>query len=430
MNHPDHRARRLPTWLVAVVFAAGLGHSLLYAFSFPPWAIEDEQQHVDYTWRLAFEQRVPQIEETVDESIVESVVGTERWKSYDQGTPSAPSADALGLQARSYAAYHPPLHYALTAPVAWVVGDRALVLMYALRMVSGVLAGTACALTAWVAWRWAPTSPRTAALVGGLALAGLPALADSGGRHNADLAAAAAVLGVALACDAWARAPGRGRAAVVASLLAAAVLTRETALVAIVPIAVAATSLHRRGQLRAAQLVGIVSAGAAALVATLAIVRAATGSVDGSRAFLDRYGVPYPDLGVLDVARALARHALLPYGQWSGTVTTLVVASAAALAAAALWQAGRTSRRTATIVAWGSLGLQLAILLVATARGLNLPTARLLLPSYPLLAAWLGTVFAGNRRVVVAHAPAIVAIGLGAVFFLHDLAPRYPFRLG
>lgn len=435
MTQPDRdghgRRGRTRALLLVAIFVVGAGHAALYAVSFPPWAIEDEQQHVDYTWRIAFEHRVPHIREPIDDSIVQSVMGTERWKSYEMGPPAGPTAEQLGLQARSYTSYHPPLYYMATAPVAWVVGDRALVLMYALRGLTALLAGLVCVLGGLLAARWAPGgSVRLATGVAGFTLAGMPALADSGGRHNTDLAAAAVVLGMALAADSWTRRPDARRACVVAALAGAAIVTRETALVAIVPLVAAAVVLHRRQRLAWAQVVAITGTAGAAALMTAAVVRASTGSWDGSGAFLTRYGVPFPDLGAADLVRALARHALLPYGQWSGSITAVVVGTSLALV---LWGghlAYRSRCTGPTLVAWGALAAQLVILLLATRRGLNIPTARLLLPSYPLLVAWLAVGFSTLHHRLLAYAPAALSMTVGAAFFLHDLAPRYPFRLG
>ena len=118
--------------------------------TFPPWAIEDEQQHVDYVWKIAFDHQVPTIEDEIDYAIVEGVFGTDRFAAYDMATP-APTAESMGLQARSYAAYHPPGVYLVLAPPVAVLGERALLVLYALRLASAVAAGAVAVVAALLA---------------------------------------------------------------------------------------------------------------------------------------------------------------------------------------------------------------------------------------------------------------------------------------
>ena len=206
--------RTIRRWVLLLVFAMGFGHAALYAVTFPPWAIEDEQQHVDYVWKIAHEGQLPTITDEIDYGIVEGIFGTDRFEAYGMARPQ-PTAESMGLQARSYAAYHPPAVYIALAPVAVVGGERALLTLYLLRFTSALAAGLVAVTTALLAVdliqllrrnrssrsalaapgsdvpdgseaidaRW----PAAVALAAGVAIAALPALADSGGRVDTDI---------------------------------------------------------------------------------------------------------------------------------------------------------------------------------------------------------------------------------------------------
>jgi hypothetical protein len=56
--------------MLVAVFVLGCLHAGLYVVSFPPWAIEDEEQHVDYVWKLSFDHEMPTVDDPIDQSIM------------------------------------------------------------------------------------------------------------------------------------------------------------------------------------------------------------------------------------------------------------------------------------------------------------------------------------------------------------------------
>jgi hypothetical protein len=469
-----------------VVFVAGALHAGLYAVSFPPWAIEDEQQHVDYVWKLAFDHQMPDIGDPLDRSVVEAVDSTDRWGDYGLRRPPAVSPEAMGMEGYSYEAYHPPLAYLALSAVALPVGERPLALMYALRAVDALVAGAVAALTALLAWTWTATrwtTPRPgpdageeAGRVGGTGLAGpdgprhagrtglverarrwplvslvslvdderrrvvvagaagvgaaaLPALADSGGRVDIDGIAALLVVGGTLLVGRWLESPSAGRAWAVGAVLAAAVLTRETALVLVVPVAAAAVVAGRRGTLRPGRDgTRALAPPALAFAAWTAFYRWSTGYLDPSEHIRDRHGAHHPFPGTVDFLRAVGDRALVPYGRWPmpGWLTLLVVAVVVAGVVLAL----RRGPSVAAVVAAVTLGLQLALVFQQAREGSSAMSARLLLPAYPLVlaaaCAGLGTL---RSRAAPLLVPAAVA-ALAVVFLAGSFVPRFPPGLG
>ena len=162
----------------------------------------------------------------------------------------------MGLEGRSYLAYHPPVGYLALVPVALLAGDDATTTLYALRMVMVVVAGVICVLTAVLAARWQGPGPRQSAVAlgAGLAMAALPALAEAGGRVNTDLLATALVLVATLVILRWMDDPTPGRAWAVGGLTAAAFLTRETTVVLVVPLVIALLMVNAHHQLHRRQL--------------------------------------------------------------------------------------------------------------------------------------------------------------------------------
>jgi hypothetical protein len=417
--------------VLAVVFVAGALHAGLYAVSFPPWAIEDEEQHVDYVWKLAFDRRMPDIDEPVDRSIVEAVDATDRWGDYGLRRPPALTPEAMGMEGYSYEAYHPPLAYMALSAVALPVGERPLAVMYALRAVDALVAGAVAALTALLAWTWsaprsnAPGRGLTVAWAAGLGAAGLPALADSGGRVDIDAIAALLVVGGTLLVERWRASPSAGRAWAVGAVLAAAVLTRETALVLVVPVVAAAVTAARRGALRPGRDgVRALAPPALAFAAWTAFYRWSTGYLDPSEHIRDRHGAHHPFPGTVDFLRAVGDRALLPYGRWPmpGWLTLLVVA----VVVAGLVLALRRGPSVAAAVATAALAVQLALVFQQAREGSSAMSARLLLPAYPLVlaaaCAGLGTL---RRRGAPLLVPAAVA-ALATVFVAGSFFPRFP----
>jgi hypothetical protein len=423
--------------LLAAVFVAGALHAGLYAVSFPPWAIEDEQQHVDYVWKLAFDRTMPDIGDPLDPSVVEAVAATDRWGDYELRRPPALTPEAMGMEGYSYEAYHPPLAYLALSAVALPIGPRPLALMYALRAVDALVAGAVAALTALLAWTWTGAAGSAGARrlvvagAAGMGMAAVPALAESGGRVDIDAIAALLVVGGTLLVGRWLESPSAGRAWAVGAVLATAVLTRETALVLVVPVAAAAVVAGRRGTLRPGRDgARALAPPAVAFVAWTTFYRWSTGYLDPSEHIRDRHGAHHPFPGTVDFLRAVGERALVPYGRWplSGWLTLLVVAVVVAglvLAVRALL-ALRRGPGLAAVVAAATLAVQLALVFQQAREGSSAMSARLLLPAYPLVVAaaccGLGTL---RRREAPLLVPAAVTV-LAVVFFAGSFLARFP----
>ncbi|HET6953907.1 MAG TPA: hypothetical protein VFI47_26315 [Acidimicrobiales bacterium] len=424
--------RRLLRRVIAAVFVAGCLHAGLYAVSFPPWAIEDEEQHVDYAWKLSFDREMPTIEHPLDQSIIDSVVSTDRWGNYGYAPPPGFTPETMGMEGWSYEAYHPPLPYLGLAVVAQPFGDRALVVMYALRGVTVVAAGLTGALTALLAWTWCrdPRRRLPAAVAAGTAAALLPAMADSGGRVNGDIFAALAVVAGMLLVQRWLDRPTAGRAWAVGGLLAAAALTRETAFVLGVPVAAAGVVAARRGTLRVGDVGRALGPPLVAVAAWLGYHWRESGYLDPADAVRARHGSHHPYLGFADWVGDLNDRAFVPFlVHWPLPRAFTVLVAAVLVAGLAL--AVRRGAVLPAVVAAGAVALLLGLLFHEALADSTTVTARLLLPAYPPVIAASVVGWSGLRRAPWATltVPAAVAM-LSGVFLVGSFLPRFPPGLG
>lgn len=427
----DHRPRLRRA--LAAVFVLGCLHAGLYAVSFPPWAIEDEEQHVDYAWKLSFDHEMPTIDDPLDQSIIDSVASTDRWGDYGYTPPPGFTPETMGMEGWSYEAYHPPLPYLGMAVVAQPFGDRALVVMYALRGVTVVAAGVTCALTALLAWTWCADRRRrvAAAVAAGTAAALLPAVADSGGRVNGDIFAALAVVAGTLLVQRWLDRPSAGRAWAVGGLLAVGALTRETAVVLCVPVVAAGVVAARRGTLRlgdAGRALGPPLVVGAVWFGWHAHTSGHLIPADAVRA---RHGVHHPYLGFADWVGDLNDRAFVPFlVHWPLPRVFTIMVAAVLLAGLAL--AVRHGAALPAVAAAGALALLLGLLLHEGLADTTTVTARMLIPAYPLVIAASVAGWSGVRRGTTwatAAVPAAVAT-LSAVFLVGSFLPRFPPGLG
>jgi 4-amino-4-deoxy-L-arabinose transferase-like glycosyltransferase len=312
----------------------------------------------------------------------------------------------------------------LGAPVVVITGDEALLTLYGLRGLTVLVAAAVSTLAAHLASRrFHGGQAVRAALGAGLAVALLPAIAESGGRFNTDIFAALAVLVVVLALLRWTERPDTPRAWQVGAALAIAALTRETTIVVLVPLAVAVAVVARRGQLRIGALVRIVAPPVVALGAWELHLQASTGRFNGAGAFIDHHGRQFPTLGPGDVIRGLLSRGYLPYGHWGlpAVVTLLVFV----MLVGGLVLAGRAGRRVEAVTAAGMLLLQLLVMVGSSATGLNTASARLLLPSYPVVIAMATVGWAGIRSRVAAYLPALTILLMAGWFLVAELWPTY-----
>lgn len=426
----DSHQPRARSIVLAAVFLLGAAHALLYAVSFPPWAIEDEEQHVDYAWKLSFDRAMPSIEDPIDESIITSVASTGRHARYGHPPPPGYTPEQMGMEGWSYEAYHPPLAYAGLAVVAQPFGDRALVVMYALRFVSVVAAGLTCVVVALLAWRWWGHAPARAAvaLAAGASAALLPAMADSGGRVNIDIFAALIVAAGTLLAQRWLESPSPGRAWAVGAVVLAGGLTRETAVVLIVPLLVVGVMAARRRTLHLADVGRGLLPAAIGLIAWFTYHWRLTGHLDPADALRARHGAHHPYLGLRDFIGDMGDRAIVPYlSDWPmsplWTVLVLVVA------VSGLVLAVRSGSTLPAVIAAGTLALAVALMFHEALADSSTVTARLLLPAYPLVVAAAVVGWSRTGRVGLVVVPGAVAV-VSAVFYFGSFLPLFPPELG
>lgn len=406
-----------------LVFCVGALHALTYAVAFPPWHIEDEPQHVDYVSKLALDFRLPVLDDHLDRAILESTDEDRDWKAYGLVTPEQPT-DTSQLASYSYEAYHPPVPYLLSVPVVFFTHDLALLSLYGLRALTVLAAATVCVLAAHLAARRFHGAQAVRATLGaGIAVALLPAIADSGGRVNTDIFAALAVLVVVLALLRWVEQPTPMHAWQVGAALALAALTRETTVVVVVPLAVAAVTLARRRELRLGDLARALVPPALALGAWELHLQLSAGRFNGAGAFVDQHGRQFPTLGFGDVISGLLSRGYLPYGHWGlpAAITLLVFL----MLVAGLVLADRVGRRVEAATAAAMLVLQLLIMVGSSATGLNTASARLLLPSYPVVFAMAAAGWASIRPRAAAYLPALATLLMATWFMVAELWPTY-----
>ena len=87
--------------------------------------------------------------------------------------------------------------------------------------------------------------------------------------------------------------------------------------------------------------------------------------------------------------------------------------------------AGRAGRRVEAVTAAGMLLLQLLVMVGSSATGLNTASARLLLPSYPVVIAMATVGWAGIRSRVAAYLPALTILLMAGWFLVAELWPTY-----
>jgi hypothetical protein len=430
-----HRARpRLPVGIFVVVFVLGLAHALIYAVVLPPWAIDDEPQHVDYALHLANDRTLPDLDGEIDPAIVRSMFANDRWSAYDLGPTPPRSTTALGLGSKSYLAYHPPLPYlGMAAVVSGPLGQIDDVALIALRALAAVAFGLACAGTALIAARvtagigrpvarWTP-AVRRAALGAGVAMAVLPVLADAGGRVNTDVLGLLAVVGTLLVMLRWLDDPSRSRALAIGGALAVSAMTRETAVVLVVPTIALLIVARRERIVGAGLLIRLLAPPVAAVALWGVTLWARTGQVIGSQAFIDHFGAPFAGLGPGESLGGLANTWLLPYGTWN--VPSLVVLIAGAGVAVGLVAAARSGLAGITAVAVTMAAVGLVVFAVGAASGLTTVTARLMLPAFPAVIAVAAAGWARRSRWTGTLSWMLATVAFGAWFVVGDLLPRY-----
>ena len=173
-------------WL-PVLLALALIRGGLYASALPPWGLIDEEQHVDYIHTWLTYGTPPRLGEAyLSHVIAVSVFETRRWETLFH-IPGYASVDphTWGLEGWSYQGYHPPLYYALLAPVYALAPDPILLKVQLLRWATVGLSLVSVALLYGLASELLPSGRAGAALTA-LVLISLPERTFAVSRVNND----------------------------------------------------------------------------------------------------------------------------------------------------------------------------------------------------------------------------------------------------
>jgi hypothetical protein len=394
---------------VAGVFVLALVGGAVHGLQ-RPWAYEDEQQHVDVALKLA-DARLAHLDDLIEPTVAESTIETGRPSRMFDPTGLDPAQ--WGLEGRSYAAYHPPLAPAILAPVALATGGDAWSTMVGGRVIAAFLLAASAAGVAALAARFCPSRAVTAAAQAGIAFACLPVVSDLGGRWSNDAVAVAAIVASLLAATAARREPDDRHLVWLALALAAAVGAKGTGWIAVAAAAaVAGPEVLRRRGWRA----GLAVAAAPVVVGggwALALLTR-YGTVDGTAAFLDRYGAPFERRSLVEAATGQLHWSLVPqlnvdWGLPSLVPALLVVAVVGGLVA--LDAPGRLE----PIGAVAAVAVPTAgILQGGFASGLLAPSGRF---TVPLAGVALAAAAGGwSRWGLLGWAPTALCAGTGAWF--------------
>ena len=266
-----------------------------------------------------------------------------------------------------------------------------------------------------------PSEPRSS---GGVTFAALPITGDVGGRVSNDTLVVALVVWAAVLCVSVVERPAdRRRFALALIVVAAATATKATGLCVLPVVVWAALALARRdgSWRRGATLVG---AALAPPCAWAVATRWRYGTFDGTQAFLDRWGAPYPSIGAGTSLPLLVRRMLLPQAipDWSLPLPLALPVALLILIGLGWVLLARTDRTPPTLAALTVLAA-VALFVVTAERGLVTGTGRVVLPAIGVAVA---AAAAGWARWRAAWAVPI-AIGLySAWFLLGPFVSTYP----
>jgi len=243
---PKRQALVLLGWLVLLTFL----HGLLYLAIVPPWQHYDEPTHFEYVRLVALWDRRPaknEIDLATNREIADSMYRFSFWQPGVRPNLFGAESPNIGFSEK----VHPPLYYALAAiPVRSLrflpIEDQ----LYAARMVAVML----YVLVVVCAWRVAVVlAPERLSLQIAVPLTTMlvPAFADQMSAVNNDALVNFGTSALLLGCVWLIRAGSRPTSLVLAVLgLTVAVLTKRTALVGVVPFALALLWSLRRQPMR------------------------------------------------------------------------------------------------------------------------------------------------------------------------------------
>jgi hypothetical protein len=404
--------------LVALLFAA------VHGAVQRPWAYEDEQQHVDLALKLA-DGRVAHIEDLIEPSLVRSTLDTRRPSRAPDFANDDPAT--WGLEGRSYMGYHPPLAQALLAPLSALTGRDAEETMRAGRALAALLVGLTTMLVAALAACWCPRRRAVAAAMAGLAFGTLPVVSDLGGRWSNDVVALALAVAACFVATRVAVAPTNRDLVLLAVLMAGAVSAKATGAAGVgAALCVAGPAIvRRRGW---AMLGATFAVPALAALAWVAATQVRYGTLDGSAAFRDTYGVFHDSTSFASSpfdahggARLLLHNGLLPQlnADW-GLTDWVPLAVAVLLLAGVVGVALR--RQVQPLAALAGIAIPSLILLEVVMRnGQIAPTGRFLVPVIAIASAVAAATW--SRWRVAGWAPSVLCSCLGIWFVVEHRVP-------
>jgi hypothetical protein len=238
----DRAAGVLPVLLMLTLL-----HGLLYLLIVPPWQHYDEPTHFEYARLIALWDRQPAFDESdlaTSREIADSMYRFRFWQLGARPNLLGTVAPNLGYNEKA----HPPLYYSVAAvPVRWLQFSAIETQLYAARLVAVGLYLLIVA-SAWrIATILAPDQP-TLQIAATVILILIPAFADQMSAVNNDSLVNFSITAMLLGCVLLIRDGLRPVPLLLAVLsLAAAVFTKRTALVGVLPFGLALLwSLHRR----------------------------------------------------------------------------------------------------------------------------------------------------------------------------------------
>ncbi len=402
--------------LVLILFIAVV-HATFYAFAIPPWALEDEEQHVDYALTIRDEWRGPKIDEFLDQRIIDSAAETDRWQALGLSPPPSLDPAQMGLEGLSYEGFQPPLYYLVFGQILRVSGDDPLTAMYIGRGLS-VLLFAGLVGTVWFLMRRLVKDSDIYLPAGAALLASaMPVLAAAGGRTNNDILAIFLVgLGL-LAVLRLIDDPSPMNAVAVGAAGAAAALTKTSGLALFAPILIGLFILWRRREASRQIVIDSIGLASVGAVGAAVFTYARYGVWEGTSAIAAPMFRPFVPRGPVTFVRDLIESAWDPYFSFPRAMTgdILFVCFVVAGLAALLVTRRMDGRCWAMLSVAGPL---IVVLWLGNRAGLLFGDTRPLLPAY---AAFIVVAMAGWRNLLkgrLALIPGSVSVFVAVAYAL------------
>jgi len=283
----------------------------------PPWGLMDEPQHLHYVRELADSGRAPVAgADLLPQDLVDNMFAERRWELFRWDLPERRDAAGIGLSGHSYEGYHPPLYYALLAPIHWLWSGSLAGELYALRLVTVLLSLVSLALV-YAAAREAFPQRRTVALLAVALLACSPERMHATSRLNNDaLLETWGALTLWLCVVVIQRGLTFGRTASIGAAFCGGVLTKASML-AFAPLPLAAIALRRSDPGVLAKSLVMAAVVGVGLAPWVAHNLSTYGDWSGFNGFVAAVGAPIArDVGLAGFAKVVYDSATKPWIYW------------------------------------------------------------------------------------------------------------------